>query len=516
MEGMSAGVRCRGSLTLTLLVCGLPTISLAADRESARPLGIVVILADDLGWGDLQFQNPDSRIPTPHLDRLAASGLVFSDAHSPSAVCTPTRYGLLTGRYSWRGSLQQGVLGGYSPPLLEAGRETLGSLMQRGGYRTAAVGKWHLGMQLPMLAEQRRDDSLQRWDGDPGVDFAGSITDGPLQHGFDECFGVTASLDMPPYVFVRNAGFALQPTLQQQAVKFPHFVRAGPRSADFVMDQVLDRLVQEANAFLRRSAEQEQSFFLYLPLTAPHKPAQPHPRFRGLTQLGEYGDFVAQVDAAVGSVLTTLQQNGQEQRTLVFFSSDNGSYMYGYTDGRPDHTEDSSVQGYRAENHRANAGFRGTKADIHEAGHHVPLIVRWPERITAGGRCEEPVCLTDVIATCAEVTAQTLPADSAEDSCSLVPTFSGSEFRRSAPVIHHSAAGMFAIRDGRWKLIAGNGSGGRAQPKGTPFEKPFQLYDLQSDPGETRNLIEDQSEVAERLVALLDRLRSADRSVERR
>jgi len=299
-------------------------------------------------------------------------------------------------------------------------------------------------------------------------------------------------------------------------VKFPHFVRAGPRAEDFVIDEVLDRLIEEGVTFITDAAEGDQPFFLYLPMTAPHKPTQPHERFRGSTELSEYGDFVVQVDAAVGEVLGALDKTGVTDNTLVFYSSDNGSYMYRYDDANQrDHVDDSSIQGFRAEHHRANGSFRGTKADIWEAGHHVPLFARWPGHIEAGSRCEQTVCLTDLYATCAEVVGAELTNEEAEDSVSMAPMLQGGNEPRSAPVIHHSAAGMFAIRDGRWKLVLGDGSGGRQQPRGKPFGEPYQLFDMQADIGETTDVATQHPEIVKRLTERVQQIRENGRSIER-
>ena len=492
------------------------TVGLFTAATSAAELGspnVVVILADDMGFGDVHALNPDSAIPTPNLDRLANKGITFTDGHSPSAVCTPTRYGLLTGRYCWRTRLKRGVLGGYSPPLLEKDRPTIGTILQRAGYKTAAVGKWHLGMALPM--RDGGETQSTKFSGDPGVDFAAVISDSPIHHGFGDYFGVTASLDMAPYVFVRNDRFTMLPTIQQPAVKFPHFVRQGPRAADFEIDQVLDKLTEEAVEFVTTAAQGDKPFFLYMPLTAPHKPAQPHKRFRGNTQLGEYGDFVTQVDWTVGRVMRALDESKVADRTLVFYTSDNGSYMHRYDGAQQDHVDKRSVQGYRRENHRANGPFRGTKADIWEAGHHVPLLVRWPGHAKSGTKCQEPVCLTDLFATLAEIVEVRLDNDVAEDSFSLASMIQGKPGLRGGPVIHHSAGGMFAIRDGKWKLVLGNGSGGRENPKGKPFAKPYQLFDMSADIGETTNLAATKPEVVERLTSKLNSIRSRGRSVNR-
>lgn len=492
-------------LVVALFVAAEPSDIGAAEDGVGAP-NIVVILADDMGFGDVGVLNEASTIPTPNLDSLARGGMTFTDSHSPSAVCTPTRYGLVTGRYCWRSPLKRGVLGGYSPPLIEKDRPTIATMLKGAGYRTGAVGKWHLGMQLPMLDGKTTDGN--KWDGDPGVDFKGVLTDSPIHHGFDYYFGVTASLDMAPYVFVRNDRFTMQPTIQQQGVKFPHFVRSGPRAEDFVIDEVLDRITEEATTFIAKSSEGEKPFFLYMPLTAPHKPTQPHERFKGKTELGEYGDFVVQVDWTVGQVLKQLKESGVEENTLVVFTSDNGSYMYRYDDPKmKDHTDDNAVQGFRAENHRANGAFRGTKADVWEGGHHVPFFARLPGVIEAGSKCTEPITHTDIFATCASAAGVKVPQGAAEDSYALWPMMTGKEAKRGAPVIHHSAAGMFAIRHGDWKLILGNGSGGRQQPKGKPFGEPYELYNLAKDIGETNNVAAENEDVVKRLTALVAEIR---------
>lgn len=491
-----------------LLVCLVGNAS--AFLQAAETPNIVLILADDMGYGDVQHLNPGSKIPTPNLNRLAASGVTFSDAHSPSSVCTPTRYGLLTGRYCWRSSLKKGVLGGYSKPLLEPGRLTLANLLKKAGYRTGAVGKWHLGMDMPTVKEQA---DRSAWEGDPGIDFAGTISDSPIHHGFDYFFGVSASLDMAPYVYVRNDRFTQPPTQQQQAVKFPHFVRSGPRAEDFVIDQVLDRLTNEATKFIRESASEPEPYFLYLPLTGPHKPTQPHERFRGATSLNEYGDFVHQVDWTVGEVLAAIEETGEGDDTLVVFTSDNGSYMYSYEDPEKiDHVEDASVQGYRSDHHRSNGPLRGTKADIWEAGHRVPTFARWPSKIQAGSACDATICYVDFYATFAELIGSQLAEDQAEDSFSIVPLLEDASATRPQPVIHHSVAGMFAIRDGKWKLVAGNGSGGREAPQGKPFAEPYQLFNLDADLSETQDVAAENPQVVTELANRLEEIRNRNRS----
>ena len=368
---------------------------------------------------------------------------------------------------------------------------------------------------MPIAANEA--DARERWDGDPGVDFGGKIADSPTTRGFHEYFGVSASLDMAPYVFIRDDHFTMKPTIQQEAVPFPHFIRKGPRAKDFVVDEVLDRLAGEAVAFIEKQAKTNEPFFLYLPFTAPHKPTQPHKRFQGKTRLADYGDFVVQVDWTVGHVLETLDRAGVADNTLVIFTSDNGSYMHRYDNPtQKDHVDDVHIQGFRAEHHRPNGPFRGTKADIWEAGHHVPFFVRWPGHVQPGTTCDRTVCLTDLFATCAEVTGASLGNDEAEDSLSLWSLMQGKVAERGAPVIHHSANGLFAIREGKWKLVLGNGSGGREKPRGKPFEKPYYLFDMQADVGETTNLIEKHPEIAQRLEQQFRQIHDSGRTVTRK
>lgn len=480
--------------------------------ESAAP-NIVVILADDMGYGDIQALNNKSTIPTPNLNGLAKDGMTFLDAHSPSAVCTPTRYGLLTGRYCWRSQLKKGVLGGYSKPLLEDGRPTIANVLKDNGYNTGAVGKWHLGMQMPLKSDEA---NTSVWQGDPGIDFEGVITNGPVHHGFDSYFGVSASLDMAPYVYVRNDRFTMPPSIQQAAKPFPHFIRKGPRSEDFVMADVLDKLTQEAVAFIKKSSQEQKPYFLYMPLTGPHKPALPHDRFRGTTKLKEYGDFVHQVDWTVGEVLKAIDATEAADNTLVIFTSDNGSYMRRFDDpDQKDHVDDTKVQGYKAAHHTANGVLRGTKADIWEAGHRVPFFARWPAKTAAGSRTDATTCLTDIYATCAAIVGAEIAENAAEDSASLLDILNGKSHDRGAPVIHHSVAGMFAIRDGHWKLVAGNGSGGREAPKGKPFGEPYQLFDLKADLAESNDVATDHPELVQSLATRLQKLIDAGRSVQR-
>jgi arylsulfatase A-like enzyme len=463
----------------------------AAPAAPPKAPNVVVILADDLGYGDPGCYNKDSKIPTPHIDRLAAQGMRFTDAHTPSAVCTPTRYGLLTGRYCWRTRLERGVLQGYDPLLIEPGRLTLPALFRKHGYSTAGVGKWHLGLG----------------DATP-TDYAKPLRPGPTTVGFERFFGIPASLDMPPYLYFENERPVEAATGTIAASKMRRhggegFWRAGPIAPSFKHGEVLPTLTKQALAYLDKQARAEKPFFLYFALTAPHTPWMPTKEYRGKSKAGYYGDFVAQVDATVGQVLGALDRLKASEHTLVIFTSDNGAHWL---------PEDVRKYG-----HRANGPWRGQKADVWEAGHRVPFVVRWPGKVKPGTTSAQTVCLTDVLATCAAVVGGRLPDSAGEDSYNLLPALLGERPDRPVreAVVHHSGGGMFAVRQGDWKLIEGLGSGGFTPPnreKPKPGGPAGQLYNLADDPGEQTNLYAKRPEVVKRLGELLGRYRKQGHS----
>lgn len=475
---------------------------------AAEKPNVVLIMADDLGYGDVRANNPSSRIPTPAFDRLAEEGMRFTDAHTPSAVCTPTRYGLLTGRYCWRSRLKRGVLLGYSPPLIEPGRKTIGHLFAEAGYQTACIGKWHLGMNMP--------------GGQKNMDWSGRIENGPTTRGFQHYFGVSASLDMPPYAWIEDDRFTKPATEKSPARGFPDYMRAGPIAPGFDARDGLDTIVRKGGEWIRKQAKTKKPFFLYLPLTAPHKPVLPAERFIGKSKLGPYGDFVMATDDALGQVLKALDQCGAADNTLLVMTSDNGSFMYrlGHPasptkpgKGGEDHVADQTIQGYLPQNHTSNGELRGTKADVWDGGHRVPYFVRWPGVTPAGSSCGEPTCHVDLWATCADMLGKSLPDDAAEDSHSILALFKGKKLDKPrGGVVHHSGDGTFAIRRGKWKLILGSGSGGRGIPKSKPFDGKVQLYDMKADLSETKNLAAANPEIVKELTDLLERYRESGRS----
>jgi arylsulfatase A-like enzyme len=490
------------SLQLTFLIFASFCMFLAAANASSRP-NIIYILADDMGYGDIQAMNPKSKVPTPNLDPLIAEGMNFTDAHSPSSVCTPTRYATLTGRYCWRSKLKRGVLNGYGEPLIEKDRPTVASHLKEAGYDTAVIGKWHLGLGF-------QKDSEGNWD------WSKPLTHSPMDVGFMRSLVIPASLDFPPYVYIEGHSITGLPDRTQDAKKFPQFLRKGELGSNFSIVDCLDQLTAESAKHIRAKANRDRPFFLYMPLTAPHKPVYPHPRFHGKSGIGPYGDFVMQVDWTVGQIMKAVDEAGIKENTIIFYTSDNGSFMYRIDEPQqPDHTTDESIQAYSRENHTANGILRGTKADIWEAGHRVPYIVRWPKVIKAGSICKETICHTDLYATVANVANTKLPPATiaAQDSFDLSPLFQNQpkKFKR-APVIHHSGGAMFAIRHGDYKLILGNGSGGRQKPKGQRFGTPFQLYNLHEDPEESNDLYSQKPEIAAELESAMMRILADDQS----
>lgn len=467
---------------------------------------IVFILCDDLGYGDVRCLNPAGKIPTPHLDRLAAQGMRFTDAHSSSAVCSPTRYSLLTGRYNWRSRLQSGVLGGLSPRLIEEGRLTVAELLRQHGYHTAAIGKWHLGMDWSRLPGRSVTElNIESSNQVRNVDYGQPIKNGPNALGFDYYFGISASLDMVPYTFIENDRVTKVPTADK---RFPmtlgvpgKYTRLGPAAPAFEAEDVLPTLTRRAVEHIASraaGARASQPFFLYVPFNAPHTPILPTREWQDKSGLSPYADFVMQTDASIGEILAALDRHGLASNTLVIATSDNGC------------SPEANFPQLAAAGHNPSHLFRGTKADIFDGGHRVPFIARWPGRVTPGATNDALVCLVDFMATCADLLGVKLPDNAGEDSVSFLPALLGQKGEPPRDMlVHHSINGSFAIRQGRWKLELCPDSGGWSAPRpGSPAAKSLpstQLYDLAADIGETNNLEAKHPEIAARLTALLER-----------
>lgn len=453
-------------------------ILLATPTFAAQKPNILFILADDMGYGDLGANNPKSKIATPNLDKLAATGRRFTDAHAGGSSCVPSRYALLTGRFAVRAKMDVS-----SGPVIEEGRMTIASMLRGNGYKTAMVGKWHQGFDMPPNGAKNE------------FDYGKPLRGGPVDRGFDSFFGMHASLDIPPYFFIRDRSPLMPPSETVEAstsVDNPEgwnniqgaFWRKGPVAPDFKHTEVTSRFAQEAAAVIRNfgTAKKEKPLFLYLALPSPHTPWLPLEEFRGKSGAGMYGDFVMQVDAAIGQVLDSLDAAGIAQETLVFFSSDNGPVWY---------DKDREKFG-----HDAVGGLRGMKFSSHEGGHRMPFIARWPGKTTPGSVCEQTIAFSDVFATLAELVGlKQFPQGMAEDSVSFLPYLLDSSKAPAAraPLVHDDRT----LRDGGWKLILS----GKKRERGGKDAKPAsaELFNLRDDLAEKHNVFSKQPERAQRM-----------------
>jgi arylsulfatase A len=483
--------------------------------HAAESPNIVVIYADDLGYGDVQCYNPDrGRIPTPHLDQLAAEGMRFTDAHSSSGVCSPSRYTLLTGRYHWRSQLQKGIVGTWQPPLIAADRVTIGSLAKQYGYRTACIGKWHLGWDWQLEPGDRALLGLNA-KGQPRLGpadvtaahraawqriFSQPIGGGPTARGFDIYFG-TDIPNWPPYCFIDQDRTVGIPTTLLPAGDFQHHRAStqGPALEGWSLEAVLPALRDRAVGFIAEAAARPEPFLLYLPLTSPHTPLAVNDPWKGRSGLDNAcADLIMETDAVVGDILAAIAKAGVADDTLVVFTSDNGFAPYvGATD-------------LEARGHFPSGPLRGYKADAWEGGHRVPFIVRWPGRVKPGSVCDQLVHQADLMATFADVFGATLPDNVGEDSVSLLPLLQGGPGPVREHAVSCSVNGVPAARFGSWKYIASSGSGGWSQ--GGDASQPVQLYDLAVDLGETKNLAAAEPERVAQMQTLLDQLITDGRS----
>ncbi|WP_404307348.1 sulfatase family protein [Neorhodopirellula lusitana] len=456
----------------------------AADNQPSKP-NIVFILADDLGYGDVQCLNPErGKIPTPHMDQLAAQGMTFTDAHSSSSVCTPTRYSILTGRYNWRTKLQKSVLYGFDAPLIAPDRMTTAGFLKQHGYTTAIIGKWHLGLDLPLT-----DNTPVKGNNPQNIDWDARVGNGPVDRGFDYFYGISASLDMPPYIYIENDHFVGKGTATKA------FNRKGPAEPDFEAVEVLPTIGDKTVEFIKQH-DGSKPFFAYVPFTSPHTPILPSKEWQGKSELGKYGDFVMQTDAVVGQIVEAIDQAGIADNTIVIVTSDNGC------------SKSAGIKNMQPKGHFPSAQFRGSKADLWDGGHRIPFFVRWPGHIQPGSQCDQTICQLDLMATCADLLGTTIPDGAGEDSVSFLPALQDKPIQSSrAGLIHHSIGGYFAYRQGKWKLLLCRGSGGWSSPnenRVSPNAPEAQLYDMEADPGEKNNLYLTQPEVANRLLALLE------------
>ncbi len=475
------------------------SLSSAADH---RP-NIVVIYADDLGYGDVSCYNPRrGKIDTPNIDRLAAEGMRFTDAHSSSGVCTPSRYTLLTGRYHWRTRLQSGIVGTWERPLIAENRMTVAGLLKQHGYLSACIGKWHLGWNWAIEPSQRvhfnsprgknlndraTDSQREAW----RAVFSQPIAGGPTTRGFDSYFGTDVP-NWPPFCFIEDDRTVGIPSELLPARLFLDNQASvqGPALKDWTLEPILPTLGRRASEFIAAAAKQSKPFFLYMPLTAPHTPLAVNQPWRGRSGLGMYADFVMETDDVVGHVLDAIDRSGRADETLVLFTSDNGCAPY------------IGIPELERQGHFPSGPLRGYKSDVWEGGHRVPFIVRWPGVVQPKSRCPRLVHQADLLATCAEILGANLADNIGEDSVSMLSLLGGDNQATRHTAINQSMRGLLSIRRGPWKLIVGPGSGGWSKGQD---EQPAQLYHLDDDLAETTNLYQEQPAVAAELTALLER-----------
>ncbi|MCB0685597.1 MAG: arylsulfatase [Saprospiraceae bacterium] len=457
------------------------------------PPNVIYILADDLGIGDVSAYNADSKLHTEAIDRLAKEGMTFYDAHSGSSVCTPTRYGILTGRYAWRTRLASGVTWSYDPHLIDPQRTTVASYLKSHQYNTGCIGKWHLGLDWAV-----NDDS--------NYNFMAPIKNGPLANGFDYFYGITASLDIPPYFYIENDHITATTIDSIGAMTGKKFWRASPIGNDFRHEDVLPNLTEHAIQFIAEQSKSENPYFLYFPLTAPHTPILPTEPYQGKSGTNEYGDFVLMVDNVVQQIREAVERSGKQNNTMIIFTSDNGcSPMADFAE-------------LETFGHDPSYIYRGHKADIFEGGHRIPLIVCWPDKIKPGSSSQQTTCLTDLMATMAGILGDTLPTNAGEDSYDFSPLLENSDYPGTIreATVHHSIAGCFSLRQGKWKICFCPGSGGWSHP--TPKETetmdlpPIQLFDIELDPSEETNVAGEHPDIVQKLSDLMNRYIAEGRS----
>jgi arylsulfatase A len=505
------------ALTTCLLFC-VQTLAATADKPN-----ILVILADDLGYGDVHCNNPErGKIPTPNIDRLAAQGMRFTDGHSSSGVCSPSRYTLLTGRYHWRTRLQRSIVGVFGEPLIAPDRMTIGTLAKQQGYRTACIGKWHLGWDWPVTKEERPllsplkqpDDEAGKPNKKAAKDgaaataeqiaawrdiFSKPIAGGPTTRGFDLYFG-TDIPNWPPFCFIENDRTLGIPTefLPAEYMVKNQASNQGPALKDWKLEGILPALGDRTIKFIDESVAKKEPFLVYMPLTSPHTPLAVNPEWKDKSKLNLFADFVMETDAVVGRVLDALEKSGAADNTLVIFTADNGCAPY------------IGVEDLEKMGHYPSGPLRGYKADAWEGGHRVPFMVRWPGVVKPGSVCHQLVYQADLIRTFADVFSMKLPDTAGEDSFSLMPLLKGEDKPIRENAVSASIGGTPALRSGTWKYIPAPGSGGWG--KGGDQSQPVQLYNLAEDIGETKNLASAMPDKVAGMKALLEKLIADGRS----
>jgi arylsulfatase A len=488
-------------IILASILASMLLLLSASSGFADRP-NIVILYADDMGYGDLGIQNPDSKIPTPHLDRLAREGLRFTDAHSSSGVCTSSRYALLTGRFHWRKF--HGIVNSFDPPVLDVAELTLPEMLKAKGYRTACIGKWHLGWNWNAIKRPSAQAPVAKIGYSANAfDWSKPIPGGPLAHGFDYYFGDDVP-NFPPYTWIENDRVLAAPTepltITPETAEGNWEARPGPMCGGWDFYAVVPTLTSRTIDWIGEQRGKAGPFFLYVPFNSPHAPIVPSPEFRGRSKAGGYGDFMVQTDDNVGRILNALEINGFADNTLVIFTSDNGAERYAY----------DRVRNF---GHRSSGPLRGVKRDLWEGGHRVPFVIRWPAVVKAGTVTDALVSQVDLMATIAAIVGATLPADCAHDSYNLLPVWTNGAPSPRRSIVHNTTAEAYAIRHDQWLLIASHTGAVSQVPEW--FDKEYglepnpyrgELYDLRHDLGQKQNLYADHPEKVNELKSLLKQI----------
>ena len=514
------------SLCALALVTALVTVLAPTRATAAEHPNILILYADDLGYGDLSIQNPASKIPTPNFDKLAREGLSFTDGHSSSGICTPSRYALLTGRHHWRDF--HGIVNAFGKSVFKKERLTLPELLQSKGYTTACIGKWHLGWDWdaikkpgakPKNSQKTARGRRRRSFGPEAFDWTKKIPDGPLAHGFDHYFGDTV-INFPPYCWIEDDKVLRAPDTMMSTKKWKKIkegnweCRPGPMISDWNPYDCIPTLTKRGVDYIRKQKDSKRPFFLFFAYPSPHAPIIPNDRFDGKSKAGPYGDFVYETDDSAGQLLAALDETGQAKNTIVVFTADNGPEHYAYARDRKF-------------DHWSAKPFRGLKRDIYEGGHHVPFIVKWPGVTKPGTSTDALASQIDLMATFADLVGAELPADAAEDSHNLMPILRGTSDRVRSTHIHNTFQSAWAIRhddkEGNWLLVVAKH--GYHSRRDAGWEKkrgysaddkaPVELYDLKTDIGQKKNVASDYPKRVEMMSEMLERIRKAGHSAPR-
>jgi len=476
------------------IVCILLIIGNNTYVKAQNKPNIIYILADDMGTGDVKTYNKEAKFPTPHIDEMASEGIKFTDVHTSSAVCTPTRYGIITGRYSWRTSLKSGVTHGLTDHLIDTERTTVASYLKEKGYATAAIGKWHLGMDW----SSNDGEKLQKIG--HNLDLKAPIKNGPNAVGFDYYYGISASLNMDPHAYIENTKMLGDLILVETSGEVKDMLGSGGKAGwvdkNFKRDEVMQTFTNRAIDWMKEVEAKKEPFFLYFPLNAPHSPIVPSDKFKGKSGLSDHGDFCMDVDDTVGQIIAAVEEMGISDNTLIIFTADNGV------------SPQAKLQPMEDQGHFSSYIYRGLKGTLYEGGHRVPFVVKWPNQISEPFETDYLSCTTDLLATVADIFEEELPDNAGEDSQSFLPVLLGENLKDESRngIVHHSDAGVFSIRKAQWKLIFDEGAGSRrVDPKDKPVINPgeIQLFNMENDVVESTNVAAKNLAVVEELKKLM-------------